>query len=145
MPARQLLDDEQLLHEGRADWRAFPGMTILGFVLAPVVVGLVILAVLGARKRGLAWMVSTRRIEVERGWLSKQVDTLELWRVRDVELRQGLLARMLGVATIRVISHDEEQPALDLPGIPEARDLYNRLTNAVMAARQQRGMINVNS
>jgi membrane protein YdbS with pleckstrin-like domain len=144
-PTRKLLDGEQLLFEGRPDWRSWAALTVLGWLLVPLVVGIVILLVLGAKKRGLAWMVSSHRIEVERGWLSRRIDTVELWRVKDVEFRQGILDRIAGVATLVVYSHDEELPVLALRGLPGDRDLYDQLTNAVMAARQQRQVLNVNS
>jgi len=140
---RPLLDGEERLFEGRPTWRAFAGWTIVGWVLAPLVVGLAILGALALKRRAVAWLVTTRRIEVERGVLARQIDTLELWRVRDVEFRQGLGQRLFGVATIVVLSHDDEQPRLELRGIPDGRALYDALTNAVMRARQQRKMLNV--
>jgi uncharacterized membrane protein YdbT with pleckstrin-like domain len=140
---RALLDGEERLFEGRPDWRAWAGWTVLGFVLVPLVVGLVILGALALKKRAVAWLVTTRRIEIERGVVARRIDTLELWRVRDVEFRQGIAQRLFGVATIVVLSHDEEQPHLELRGVPGDRALYDALTNAVMRARQQRKMLNV--
>jgi uncharacterized membrane protein YdbT with pleckstrin-like domain len=104
----------------------------------------VILAVLEVRKRSLGWMISTRRIEVERGWLSRNVDTLELWRVKDVEFHQGLWERITGVSTILVTAHDEKDPVMEIRGLPGGRSIYDQLSNAVMSARQQRGIVNMN-
>jgi membrane protein YdbS with pleckstrin-like domain len=140
---RPLLDGEERIFEGRPDWRAWAGLTILGVVLVPVLVGIVILVVVAMRKRSFAWLVTNRRIETERGFVSRRIDTLELWRVADVEFRQGLWDRLFGVATIVVISHDEEAPQLELRGLPGDRALYDRLMNAVIVARQQRQVLSV--
>ncbi len=140
---RALLDGETLIWQGRPNWRAFAGATVLGWVLAPVLVGLVLLAVLGAKKRSVAWMVSSRRIEIERGWLSRRIDTLELWRVKDLEFRQGLWDRLVGVSTIVVTAHDEKDPVVEIRGLPSDRSIYDQLSNAIMTARQQRGVMNV--
>jgi membrane protein YdbS with pleckstrin-like domain len=140
---RKLLEGEDLIYQGRPDWRAWPGLTILGFALAPVVVGLVILLVLGIRKRSISWLMTTRRIETEIGWLTRRIDTLELWRVTDVQFRQGFWERMFGVASVVVVSHDETTPRLELCGLPGNREVFDQLANAVMVARQQRGVMNV--
>jgi membrane protein YdbS with pleckstrin-like domain len=140
----RLIEGENLIWEGRPNWRAWAGMTILGFALIPAVVGLVILAVLEVRKRSLGWMISSRRIEVERGWLSKKVDTLELWRIKDVEFQQGLWERISGVSTIVITANDDKDPVVEIRGVPGGRSIYDQLSNAVMSARQQRGVMNLN-
>ena len=139
-----LIPGEELLWTGRPDWRSWAGFTILGCVLAPVVVGLVILGVLAVRKRSVSWTVTSRRIETESGWLSRSIDTLELWKVQDVEFRQTVLQRMLGVGTLLVKAHDAQEPVLTILGVPGSRDIYDRLMSAVMSARQQRGVMNLN-
>jgi len=141
--SKQLLDGEDLIHAWAPTWRAWPGATILGFVLAPVVVGLVILAVLAIRKRSIRWRVTTRRIEVERGWLSKEILTVELWRVKDVEFRQSLGERVFGVSSIVVTSQDERAPRIELRALPGDRAVYDQLMKGVMEARQQRGVMSV--
>jgi uncharacterized membrane protein YdbT with pleckstrin-like domain len=96
------------------------------------------------RTRSHRWKVTSRRIEIESGAFSKQVDTIELWRVRDVEFRQSLFDRMMGVSSIEVTAHDGTFPALSLRGLPANRTIYDQLMNAVMQARQQRGVMNLN-
>ncbi len=140
---RALLDGENLIWEGRPSWRAFAGATILGWALSIVLVGFVILAVLEVKKRSVAWMVSSRRIEIERGFLSRRIDTLELWRIKDVEFRQNLWERMVGASTIIVTARDEVDPVVQLRGMPGDRSVFDQLSNAVLVARQQRGVMNV--
>jgi membrane protein YdbS with pleckstrin-like domain len=138
------LPEEELIWEGRPTWRAWAGQWIAGWALLPILVGAYFLLKVWSRTRSERWKLTSRRIEVERGLLGKQVDTLELWRVRDVELRQTAFDRLFGVSSIRVTAHDGTYPALEIRGVPGDRTIYDRLMKAVMEARQQRGVMNLN-
>jgi membrane protein YdbS with pleckstrin-like domain len=139
-----LLEGETVIWEGRPSWRAWPGLTILGFALLPILVGLFILATLELRKRSAVWKITNRRIEIERGWLSRHVDTIELWRVKDVEFRQQIFDRLASASSILITSHDPGIPALEIRGLPGDRSVYDQLMTGVMQARQQRGVMNLN-
>lgn len=79
--------------------------------------------------------VTLRRIELERGILSKSVESLELWRVLDLKFSQNVFDRMLGVAKINVVSTDQSTPELVLYGLPNGRAIFERLRDAVQTAR----------
>ena len=48
-------------------------------------------------RRSIRFRVSNTAIETERGFLSKRIDVLQLWRCRDVRYRQSLSDRVLGI------------------------------------------------
>ncbi|MGO9834028.1 MAG: PH domain-containing protein [Polyangiaceae bacterium] len=135
---------EEVIWEGRPTWKAWAGRWIAGWILLPVLVGGFLLLSVWMRTKSKRWKLTSRRIEIETGLLSKRVDTLELWRVRDVELRQSPMDRLVGVSCITVTAHDDGYPALNLRGVPGNRSIYDRLMAAVMQARQQRGVMNLN-
>lgn len=81
------------------------------------------------------YTVDHRRVETEEGILTRRVDSLELWRVLDLQYEQSLLDRMTGNATIRLISTDQTNPTLELRGMPGHRPLFNELREAVQNAR----------
>ncbi len=81
------------------------------------------------------YKITLRRIEFERGVLSKTVDSLELWRVLDVKYSQSLWDRIVGVARVTVSSTDQSTPELALYGLPNPRELFERLRDAVQLAR----------
>ncbi len=135
---------EDVIWEGRPTWRAWAVRWIAGWVLLPLVVGLFLLVPVWLRTRSTRWKLTSRRIEAETGFLSKRVDTLELWRVRDVEFTQSLIDRIAGVACLTVTAHDGSSPVLQVRGVPGDRAVYDRLMNALMLARQQRGVMNLN-
>jgi membrane protein YdbS with pleckstrin-like domain len=79
--------------------------------------------------------LTLRRIELERGILSKSIDSLELWRVLDLKYTQNVFDRILGVGRITVMSTDQSTPELVLYGLPNGRAIFERLRDAVQIAR----------
>ncbi len=83
------------------------------------------------------YKITTRRVEFERGVVSKDVDSLELWRVLDVRYNQGLVDRVLGNATVTLVGTDQSDPELAMHGLPNHRQLFEQLRDAVQAARSR--------
>ena len=110
--------------------------TAIGVVIALLVLVLPILLVRKNRYR-----ISNYRIDYEQGLLSKRIDTIELWHVDDVQMRQGVIDRMLGVGTINVHSNDATNPVLPLRSLPEPRKLYDAIKQRVIAVKRQRGVV----
>jgi uncharacterized membrane protein YdbT with pleckstrin-like domain len=137
--------DEELIWEGRPTWKAWAVKWIAGWLLLPVLVGIVPLLSVWMRTRSTRWKLTSRRIETEWGLLSKRVDTLELWRIRDIEFRQTIVDRLAGVSSLLITAHDSASPVIEVRGAPGDRLVYDRLMTAVMQARQQqRGVLNLN-
>jgi hypothetical protein len=82
------------------------------------------------------YKITGRRVETESGVLAKKVETLELWRVLDVEYSQSLLDRIFKNGRIKLISTDQTNPELILHGLPDHRQLFEQLRDAVQDARQ---------
>ncbi|MCA9713066.1 MAG: PH domain-containing protein, partial [Myxococcales bacterium] len=83
------------------------------------------------------YKLSSRRIETEVGILLKKVDSLELWRVLDVRYEQSLIDRIFGIAKIELISTDQTDKQLVMHGLPNHRELFEKLRDAVQYARQR--------
>jgi uncharacterized membrane protein YdbT with pleckstrin-like domain len=150
-----------VLAELRTDVRPFlwgiavlviAGLAALGFALGgaiPVQVGwpalgvaLVAAAVLGVRslgRRAVVYRVNAQRIEIERGYLGKRYESIDLFRVKDVVLEQGIIARLRGVGMITVFSTDQVEPILAIGPIPNAKELFQTMRDAVAAARRATG------
>lgn len=150
----------ELLYEGRCKHSAYLGgylkAALFALLLGGVTFGLAFVPALAAwpvawlmvaalppffvvylRYRTTRYKITGRRIEYERGLLTKRVDSLELWRVIDVSYSQTLLDRVLGHATICLTGTDRSDPAFELHGLPRARKLFEDLREAVHVARQQ--------
>lgn len=99
------------------------------------VLGIPPLIVVVLKYRTTRYTITTRRIEFERGILTRRVDSLELWRVLDVSYSQSLSDRLFGDARITLVGTDRSDPALVLYGLPDHRRLFEALRDAVQRAR----------
>lgn len=94
-----------------------------------------------AGRRATRYSLTGQRLEIEQGILGKRVDSLELWRVRDLVLEQTFLERLRGVGRITVYSTDEVEPVLQVGPATGARALFDRFRDAVSAARREARVI----
>jgi membrane protein YdbS with pleckstrin-like domain len=95
--------------------------------------------------RATKYKISNYRIDYERGILAKRYDTLELWHVDDVSLRQSLMDRIFGTGDITVVSDDKSTPRLQLHGVPNPKPLFDSLKQRVIAVKRQRGVIKMDT
>jgi uncharacterized membrane protein YdbT with pleckstrin-like domain len=89
------------------------------------------------RKLTLRYRLTSHRLFTERGLLSRQHDELELIRVDDVSVRQGLLQRWFGVGTVTVVSTDASNPRLAIEGIRDPLELKERIRTQVRVLRSR--------
>lgn len=115
---------------GKIDFFAQFPLWVLGFVGVPGIF------IVWLRHMTTKYTVSLRRVETEHGIVAKSVDSLELWRVLDVRYDQSFFDRMTGNATITLVGTDQSDPELRLHGLPNHRALFEKLRDAVQAARQ---------
>lgn len=129
---------EGLLFEGAPRHAAFAGEYIVYGMLSLLLVGLPMLIYRYLTTITEKWTITTKRVQVQRGILSKRIDTLDLWRVKDVAFEQTLFERLFNVSRIVVASMDSSDPTLQLRGLPNERALFDRLLKAVESQRRGR-------
>jgi membrane protein YdbS with pleckstrin-like domain len=94
-----------------------------------------------ARIRSNRYTITRKLIERESGLVVRHVDSLDLARVKDVELSQSLLERTLNIGTIELFSADRLNPDMRIEALPNPRPVYERLRDAVIALNQRRGIV----
>jgi uncharacterized membrane protein YdbT with pleckstrin-like domain len=114
-----------------------PMVTLIG-IGALVLAALVWLLILTLVRKSSRYRITNRNLDTEHGIISKQIETLQLWRIRDLDFRQSFTDRILGIAQIRVFTADVSDPELVLRGLPASRDVFDKLKDAAELARQQR-------
>lgn len=87
-------------------------------------------------RRSTAYRVTTERISVLRGILSRESVDLQLMRVADVQFYQLLLGRFLNVGDIRVLSSDKAVPDMVIPGVESPAEFKEMLWNLVRERRR---------
>lgn len=93
--------------------------------------------------RSLRYTITTRLIEREKGLFLKRVDSLDLGRVKDVELTQNILQRLMKVGTLEIFSTDKTDPDMRIECIPNPKPVYDKLRDAVIDLAQRRGIMSL--
>ncbi|MEL7239427.1 MAG: PH domain-containing protein [Planctomycetota bacterium] len=109
--------------------------------LLAVPVGLLVMFVPALWVKRNRYKITNYRIDREFGLVVKNYDTLELWHVNDVRMRQGPLDRLFGVGTIHIDADDRSTPELELRSLAKPRQLLESLKQRVIAVKRQRGVI----
>jgi uncharacterized membrane protein YdbT with pleckstrin-like domain len=113
------------------------------YVVVPLAVMLVFWLCVTLYRRSMKFRVTSTAIEIERGFLSRRIDVLQLWRCRDVRYRQRLSDRLLGIAHVEVFAQDLTTPHLEIVGMPASRALFEQLRDSIEIQRQAKNVYGV--
>jgi membrane protein YdbS with pleckstrin-like domain len=158
----------KMLYEGVPSWKAFLGhylvlalftVVVVAIIvrvdtesttmqralhlLIPLALAAVIFFGLVLYRRSIKFRVTNTIIETERGLIAKRIDVLQLWRCKDVQYKQNLLDRMLGIAHIVVYTSDETTPKIEIVGLPASRQLFESLRDSIEIQRQHKNVYGV--
>jgi uncharacterized membrane protein YdbT with pleckstrin-like domain len=84
--------------------------------------------------------LTTERLKMTEGVFSKVTDTLELYRVKDIETRQPFFYRMVGVENVQINTSDTSSPFVFIEAIPSTIALADKIRNQVETIRAQKGV-----
>jgi uncharacterized membrane protein YdbT with pleckstrin-like domain len=102
------------------------------------VIQLVRLTIALLRIRSTLYTITTQRILIENGILSKSVNEIDLRTIDDTQFYQSLTARMLGIGNVTLISTDKQEPVLVLHSVPDPRNLRETIrSNAYRMSQRQ--------
>src|SRR5215204_2478821 len=111
--------NEQVIYEGRPSWRSILGFYIVGLIVVAIAAAIaflasggglaaavgggvfVLLLIVGWLKRiSTRYSITDRRLRIQRGIVSRNVEEARLERVQNVNVKQGVLERILQVGTV---------------------------------------------
>jgi uncharacterized membrane protein YdbT with pleckstrin-like domain len=84
------------------------------------------------------YRLTTERLLTERGILNKTTDTLELYRVRDMQTTAPFIQRLFGLQTIHLLTADTSTPSVVLDYIPASLGLPDKFRAQVEDSRQRK-------
>lgn len=133
--------EEITLLEIQPSAKGFIGKLVLGVLLTPILVGFVILFGVFVTIKSTRYKLTTQRLFVRKGLIGKKVEELELFRVKDVSMSQGVFQRALGVGDITVLSTDDSTPRLTMAGVADPEAIKEAIRTHYRAARKgERGL-----
>ncbi len=133
------MSNETTVWAGRSSqWVNFPafllwGLLALTVVLIPISLGVILWRYLVVRFQ--QYELTTERLKLHTGVLSKSTSEIELYRVTDTQFEQPFWLRIVGCAHIQVISSDKTSPITQIRAITGARELREQLRSLVEARR----------
>lgn len=92
------------------------------------------------KSRSIHYEITTQRIKLEHGLLSKVQESLELFRIDHFELRKPIGSRMLGYASLHLFSSDAELESFTLYGMHGLEALADKLRECQLRERYRRGL-----
>jgi membrane protein YdbS with pleckstrin-like domain len=90
--------------------------------------------------RAIEYVVTNQRVRVISGIFGKDIQEIELFRVKDTAANQSFFLRLFSLGTITILSGDERHPRIVLSGVPRAVELREKLRQEVMTLRQRFGV-----
>jgi membrane protein YdbS with pleckstrin-like domain len=125
---------------------ALAGILIMVACFVTTVVVLLPLALLPAAgvwaysrlaRAGTVYRLYADRLEMESGILNRKIENVELFRIRDVGLKQGLVGRLADFGDVYAHSTDSTASDLHLHAIDAPRDFYQTLRELISRSRAQ--------
>ena len=82
--------------------------------------------------------LTTQRLKITSGVFTKVTETLELYRVKDIETRQPFLSRLVGIENVQMNTSDASSPLVLIEAVPSSIGFADKLRNQVEIIRQQK-------
>lgn len=87
-------------------------------------------------KQSVRYRITTERLTVIRGILSRSSDDMQLVRIEDLKYYQTFLNRIFKVGDLEIYSTDKSEPALIIEGIDRPDEMKENLWQAVRERRK---------
>lgn len=90
--------------------------------------------------RSTRFEITTQRVRIERGLLSKSTQDIELYRIDDIVIEQPFGMRLLGHGRLILRSTDRSLPEVRIAGVPGFAPLADQLREQALRERERRGI-----
>jgi uncharacterized membrane protein YdbT with pleckstrin-like domain len=149
--------NEQVIYEGRPSWRSILSFYIVGLIVVAIATGIallvgggglaaavgggvfVLLLLVGWLKRiSTRYSITDRRLRIQRGIIARNVEEARLERVQNVNVKQGVLERILQVGTVDFdTASNRADDTFQFRGIAQPEEI-TRLVDQAHEANQAR-------
>ena len=90
------------------------------------------------KSRSIRYEITSQRIRIERGLLSKVKENVELFRIDDFHLHKPLGMRLVGHCQLHLQSSDPDQESVSISAIPDLEHLADTLRECALKERKRR-------
>ncbi len=89
----------------------------------------------------IRYKLTNERLMVTRGFISKHIEEIELYRVNDVSMKQSIMERMFGLGDVRLETTDATTPDPQIKDIQGPERVKDLVRQAARAERQRRRVL----
>ena len=112
---------------------------VVPFVLGSLAVLPLLFAIYRALKiKCRHYQITTERLTIRQGILSKRTDQVELYRVRDYVLMEPFALRFFGLCDLQLPTDDTVNPLVTLQAIPGGQQLKDEIRKHVEVCRDKK-------
>ncbi|HOB41976.1 MAG: PH domain-containing protein [Bacillota bacterium] len=90
--------------------------------------------------RNTNYVVTNQRILITTGLLGRKEEQIDLARVKDIRMTQGLSDRIMGIGQIEIISTDPSTPEFRLVGVKDPQRVRDLIWEATNRRRKEMGI-----
>src|SRR4029077_11052915 len=131
------MSEEVLWRRTSSQWKNL-GVYVLCGLLCWLIVPIFFALARYLQTRCKIFELTTQRFKITSGVFSRVTETLELYRVKDIETRQPFLSRLVGVENVQMTTSDASSPIVLIEAVPSNIGFADKLRNQVEIIRQQK-------
>jgi membrane protein YdbS with pleckstrin-like domain len=129
---------EEIVWRGTSSqWKNF-GVYLLCGLLCWLVVPVFFALAYYLETRCKVFELTTQRFKITSGIFTKVTETLELYRVKDIETRQPFFSRLVGIENVQMTTSDASSPSVLIEAVPSSVGFADKLRHQVEIIRQQK-------
>ena len=129
---------EEIVWRGTSSqWKNF-GVYLLCGLFCWLIVPILFALVYYFKTRCKVFELTTQRLKITSGVFTKVTETLELYRVKDIETRQPFFSRLVGIENVQMTTSDASSPFVLIEAVPSSVGFADKLRNQVEIIRQQK-------
>lgn len=91
----------------------------------------------------ITYRITTQRVRIERGILSKSIDSVELFTIEHFDIQKPLGMRLAGYCRLQLRSSDTDFPVVALYGIDKLEELADTLRECSLRERTRRRVTSI--
>jgi uncharacterized membrane protein YdbT with pleckstrin-like domain len=136
-----IIEDETVVwEENPSHWNQV-GSYFLGVLLiAAFGLGIILILIVYLKIRYTRYRLSNQRIVITRGIFSRTMETIELYRIKDLQYHASFWQRLVGIGNVVLVSSDKSNPNIGLIGFKDASNKFHQIRSLVENARIKRGV-----
>jgi uncharacterized membrane protein YdbT with pleckstrin-like domain len=129
---------EEIVWRGTSSqWKNF-GVYLLCGLFCWLIVPIIFALIYYLQTRCKVFELTTQRFKITSGVFTKKTETLELYRVKDIETNQPFLSRLVGIENVQMTTSDASSPTVLVDAVPSTVGFADKLRNQVEMIRQQK-------